>query len=249
MTTRAHEPQNLHPSLFPAILIGLLLFGACLFGAWYINRLQRNLATILSRNVAELERAQELEIRARQLRLFRIPHRTVTERLKSVAEDERGFEDVLRRSKDNVAVPPAGGGSRHVRPEEEGRLGAIEQGYRQYQADLARLRGQVARKGPITDFPSLAAAHPVRHVVEPCREWLIRNEAAMRRSAAQTERVAQRARLAMPFLGVLGPAGGLIAGYGMARGLSRSIYRLIVRDCLARVYTVSDHGFRGSRSR
>src|SRR5262249_23599132 len=37
------------------------------------------------------------------------------------------------------------------------------------------------------------------------------------------------ARLAMVVLGVLGPVSGLIGGYGIARGLSRSIYQLSVR--------------------
>ena len=36
-------------------------------------------------------------------------------------------------------------------------------------------------------------------------------------------------RLAMILLGVLGPVGGVVCGYGIARGLSRSLYRLSVR--------------------
>src|SRR5258708_7617383 len=52
----------------PAVLIGLILLGASLASVWSINRLQRNLAGILTGNVASLEAAQELEIKLRQLR-------------------------------------------------------------------------------------------------------------------------------------------------------------------------------------
>ena len=45
----------------PAVVIGLLLCVTCLVSAWYINRLQQNLANVHSQNVASLEAALELE--------------------------------------------------------------------------------------------------------------------------------------------------------------------------------------------
>ena len=42
-------------------------------------------------------------------------------------------------------------------------------------------------------------------------------------------RLSQQGRLMMILLGLLGPTGGVLAGYGFARALSRSIYRLGVR--------------------
>jgi len=44
--------------------------------------------------------------------------------------------------------------------------------------------------------------------------------------AQQNLSVSWQANAAMMLLGLAGPVGGLIMGYGMARGLSRSIYRL-----------------------
>src|SRR5271155_4121317 len=52
----------------PTVLIGLLLFTVCLVGAWFTDRSQRELTKLLSREVASLQAAQEVEIRVRQLR-------------------------------------------------------------------------------------------------------------------------------------------------------------------------------------
>jgi hypothetical protein len=51
----------------PAVLIGLVLLCACFAGAWYVSRVQTNLARVLSENVASQRAAQDLEIRLRQL--------------------------------------------------------------------------------------------------------------------------------------------------------------------------------------
>ena len=52
----------------PSVLIGLVLFAACLVSVWFTLRAQRNLTKLLSREVASLQAAQELQIRSRQLR-------------------------------------------------------------------------------------------------------------------------------------------------------------------------------------
>src|ERR1700722_11815865 len=87
----------------PTVLIGTVLFGTCMASVWSINRLQANLAQILSENVASLEAAQELEIRLRQLRFhsFLLIIDPNEERRELVQQDHAGFEramDTVRRS-------------------------------------------------------------------------------------------------------------------------------------------------------
>ena len=55
------------------------------------------------------------------------------------------------------------------------------------------------------------------------------NKEQMEATAQESLRVSWQASWAMLLLGLAGPVGGLIVGYGMARGLSRSVYRLGVR--------------------
>ena len=67
----------------PTVLIGLLLFTVCLVGAWFTDRSQRELAKLLSQEVASLQAAQELEIRVGQLRFHEFLY------LRSRSEPER----------------------------------------------------------------------------------------------------------------------------------------------------------------
>ena len=66
------NPKILLRVTAPAVVIGLLLFAACLVSVFYVTRLQANMTDILSRNVASLQAAQELEIRVRQLRFHNL---------------------------------------------------------------------------------------------------------------------------------------------------------------------------------
>src|SRR5581483_338858 len=85
----------------PAILVGLLLAGACLVSAWYIQRLQRKLSRFLSQNVASLEAALELENTARQLRYHSLLYlaRPADPSLDLIRQDEQTFELALEKAR------------------------------------------------------------------------------------------------------------------------------------------------------
>lgn len=204
----------------PAVAIGVLLFATCIVSAWYVHRLQTDLARILSENVTSQEAAQELEIRVRQLRfhsfLYLIDPSPA--RRQRIEEDHKYFEAALQRAR---ASSDADAEVQCVRQ--------IEDGYRRYQAEMEQL---LLAMPPPTSGEGLARlidAHPLRHVVEPSQELLKVNKDAMERTLLTSQKVARQARWLMALIGVVGPVSGLISGYGMARGLSRSIYQLSVR--------------------
>jgi signal transduction histidine kinase len=202
----------------PFILIGLLLFGTCLASVWFMNRLQRNLAHILTRNVASLKVAQELEINLRQLRFHSLVYvmDPSPAREKLIDEDRAGFEAALaeaqKLAKDDT---------------EKEIVREIQGGYQRYRADL--VRGVPGVGSHEADFVRWADAHPVHYLQTPCQRLLNLNMEAMKKTAEDSEQVSVWASTAMLVLGLLGPASGLIGGYGIARGLSRSIARLSVR--------------------
>jgi signal transduction histidine kinase len=248
----------------PALLIGLLLLGACLASAWYITRLQKNLANILLQNVKGVQAAQELEITLRQLRfhsfLYMIdPTPAPNDPIK---EDHQRFKKALARARELVESPASV-------PDGEKLVREIEKGFGQYQEDLEKLRTEISRTEPQVVFLEIVSKmreraarakgsidflklldelkghlltevprreyqkwfvqHPIQKVAEPCQKLLQANQEVMNATFQRSESVSQQGRLVMILIGLIGPIGGLIIGYGMARGLSQSIYRLSVR--------------------
>jgi two-component system sensor histidine kinase HydH len=204
----------------PSILIGLLLLGVCLAGAWYVNRMQNNLSSILVSHVASMQAAQQLEINVRQLRFHSFVYliNPASRLLEDIHSDEKQFEDWLRRAQE-VAFTD----------DEIKAVREIQSGYERYQDELEKLRQQVEKEGPRKDLRSLDSVHPIRHITDPCREYSRLNEEQMTHSIEESRRVSQWLNLAMLLLGIGGPLSGLLGGYGIARGLSRSLYRLSVR--------------------
>jgi len=203
----------------PSLIIGLSFFAACLISIRYIHRLQTNLAILLAENVTSLQAAQELEIRVRQLRfhnlLYLLDPRP--ERLGPIQEDQDSFESALTLARQVSQAP-----------EEQRQISAIEEGYQAYKMEQAKLRA--ATQGEALHKAYQAAdSHRVRLVVNPCQELLRLNKEKMSHVAEESQRVSHDGFMAMLFLGLAGPLGGLVVGYGVTRGFKKSIYRLSVR--------------------
>jgi signal transduction histidine kinase len=204
----------------PAVAIGLILFGACLAGAIYINRIQKDLVNIHTRNVASLQSAQELEIRVRQLRFHNLLYliEPTPERLGPIETDESRFEDALNQTRDSSTTA-----------EEKACVQEIQAGYQRYRRELEGLRQKPGGPRPVSEALLVGAAHPVNYIIEPCQHLLKLNNDVMDQTAEESQRATWRGSLAMLVLGLAGPIGGIVLGFGVARGLSRSIYRLSVR--------------------
>jgi two-component system, NtrC family, sensor histidine kinase HydH len=210
----------------PAVIIGALLLGTCLIGAWSINRLQNNRDLILSKNVRSLRKAQEMEIRLRQLHSHTFPYLIdpTPQRRTLVEEDHRQFEQALAESRQLASLP-----------EEQKLIESVESGYRRYRAELDSLSRLHSPGLSRIDLLRWADTHPVRHLLTPCEELLRVNTQAMEETARESQAVGEQSQAVLIVLGVLGPAGGLLCGFGVAWGLSRSITRLRVhlRDATA----------------
>jgi signal transduction histidine kinase len=204
----------------PAVLIGLLLFGVCVAGAWYINRLQANRASLRAQNASMMEATHGLEISVRNLRFhgFLYLVNPTADHFKPIQQDHAEFERALLLARAAAATE-----------EERDIVQEIDKGYQRYRDELDQLATQVRSGGPAMDFRQLAEAHPIRHVVDWCQELSKVNERLVEQTSAENDRNSRQASYAMLLLGILGPVSGLIIGYGMARGLSRSIYQLSVR--------------------
>lgn len=204
----------------PAIILGLLLVGTSLVSAWSIHRLQGNLASILRENVSSVQASLDLENSTRQMRYHSLLYliRPTAEGLVQIEEDEARFEGAFELAQVSANTP-----------EEEALLRKIHAGFATYQHEMEQLRADVARSGPRRDFAQLAQEHPIRHIVLPCQELGRLNLDHLERTSSDSNALSARWRTVLLLLGVAGPLGGLIAGYGITQGLTRSITKLRVR--------------------
>ena len=215
------NPKILVRVTAPAVMIGVLLLVVCLVSVGYISRLQTNLTNILSQNVASLQAAQELEIRVRQLRhhnlLFLMAPKPDDD-LKTIRTDEQRFQEALEVARQASNTD-----------KERDCVQDIDDGYKQYKKDLALQRADATPNRTPAELRLLVDSHPIGLIVEPSEALVNANKEQMAATARQSRDVSGQASWAMLVLGLAGPVGGVIAGYGVARGLSRSVYRLSVR--------------------
>jgi two-component system sensor histidine kinase HydH len=200
----------------PAVGLGLLLLAVCLVGAWQINRLQENMTHVLGRNVASLEAAQQLEIQLNRLRFYSLVYLLdpAPQSLGPIEGAEQALEGALARASDAA-----------VGDENRRLLQQIADGYHGYRDDMARLRESAHDGVRPLEVRQFVDEHPLRGVVALCERLVKINSQAMERASHDSEAVSARLSLAMLLLGLGGPAGGLLSGYGIARGLTRSFHR------------------------
>ncbi|HTU94071.1 MAG TPA: ATP-binding protein [Gemmataceae bacterium] len=207
----------------PAVVIGLLLFIACLVGAWSINHSHARLASVFTMNVTSIEAAQELEISMRKLRFhcyrYLIEPReasTSANLLALLAADDRRFRLALEEVERTAFTP-----------QEREYVSQIRAAYQHYQEQF---QAQSHRPPPHqSDYKDLAALNPVRPIVEPCERYFNFNKEQMEQTRQESERISHLLRGVMLLLGLVGPVSGLLVGWSMARGLSRSMRSLSVR--------------------
>jgi signal transduction histidine kinase len=207
----------------PAVLIGFLLFGTCVVSAWMVNHLQTNLSNILSENVTSLDAAQDLETSVHRLhfhcyRYLVDPDRAMVDQEvpAAIERDKEAFQAALVRAEYSASTS-----------EEKDYVRQIKEGYRQYQQEFERLRSEAAASR--RDYRVLADENPIHLVIDPCEKVMDLNKEMMNKTRRQGEDVSRTLRFVLLLLGLGGPVSGLIIGWGMARGLSRSIHRLSVR--------------------
>lgn len=203
----------------PALLVALAMLGISFLGIRSINHLQADRDKIVSEHVQRLEAAQDLETYMRHIRFhsFMYVMDMSPARWAKVERDQDNFEKTLGRLRESVADQ-----------QEQRAIEAIEAGYLRYRDELRE--STQSPPGPDrTAYLKWSDTHPIRYVVAPCEELLELNRQAMKVTAEESARQSDQTRSWMILLGVVGAAGGLIGGFGVAWGMSRSITRLNVR--------------------
>ena len=220
--------QMVFQVMMPALLVALAMFGMSLLGIRSINHLQADRDKIISEHITRLQYVQDLATAMRLIRLHsfiyvmelsptRDNDEKVQERRGKVEHDEVSFEAALAKLREGPT-------DEHEKPI----IQAIEAGYQKYHQDLQDAVN--APPGPDRlGYLKWYDDHRAKSVVELCDKLLELNRNAMKETAEESARSAERTQTQMILLGIVGALGGLVGGFGVAWGLSRSITRLSVR--------------------
>ncbi len=204
----------------PTVAVSVLLLILGTSGAWYVLRLQRTHSHVLDANVSSIRAAEEMEIAVRELRYELGRYRVMPDRQQLAQALEH--QEVAERWWQVAAHLPSSA-------EENDQLQKIDQG-------LDVLSQSI--ESWIEGGGELPSPDAVDHVVESVlnndvlehlHQYLDLNEVQLQQSSEQNKRMAERLALALLLLGTCGAVAGLVAGYGMARLVSRSIFQLSVR--------------------
>lgn len=221
--------QMVFQVMMPALLVALAMFGMSLLGIRSINHLLADRDKIISEHIARLQLVQDLATYMRLIRLhsFIYVQDMSPERWSKVDHDQANFESTLTKLRE---AP--------MDEQERSVLEAIESGYLAYRKSLQDAVG--SPPGPDRQsYLKWYDEHPARSVVLKCDELLDLNRKGMKEAADASAREAAESQTEMILVGLIGSAGGLVGGFGVAWGFSRSITRLNVR--LQDVHAHLDH--------
>ena len=192
----------------------LLAVGAV--AASYIVRVQNASSELLAWNVASIRAAEELEIVIRETR-YRLNQFLLTgdpNHIKEAVALRESTEQWIAEADRLAALP-----------DEQELMVQVRTGYDHFLSESKHLvNGQA---DPI-EVRHLARDILPNEVLGPARQYLDLNEQHLARSSAENQSVADRLVIGLLLLALCGAVAGLIAGYGLARGISRSILELSV---------------------
>lgn len=203
----------------PTIAVGVLVLAIDGYAGWQIHHTQRETSQALMDHVSSMRAAEDLEIRMRDVRnvlnrYLRTRDRTHLDAIPSARGD---VDTLLARARELAATS-----------EELAMLDVVERGYLHFFAEIDRLAPQAPREQALAAMGELIDSLMADEIFRPARDYVEHHRDEVAAAAAANRAWADRMGLGLLALGVCGCLAGLVAGFGIARGLSRSIVQLSV---------------------
>ena len=206
----------------PMVGVSLLLLAIGILAAWYVHRLQKTNSEVMAQDVASMLAAEDLEIKMRDVRdqlrgFLRTGDPSFLEGIPALQEKTRAELATARLSARLEA--------------ERDKIAEMERGCEAFfKAVHERAQEPIEAKSPQQLFGSLQAIDELAHsqIFEPARKYVELHRKNVNETSEQSQRWADLMGLGLLLLGTCGSAAGLLAGFGIARGISRSIVQLSV---------------------
>lgn len=201
----------------PMIAISLLLLAVGVVSAWYVHNLQKENSDLMALDVGSMLAAEDIEIKMREVRsiLNRFLRTSDASSLDSLPQLKRRTEAVLASARATAR-----------RNAELDRIAEIEQGCRRFFDEIERARASDSPESAISAL--ISDTHMDQDIFQPARSYVEYHRMVVEQSMRDSQTMAHRMGLGLLLLGICGSVAGLLAGFGIARGVSRSIVQLSV---------------------
>jgi two-component system sensor histidine kinase HydH len=201
----------------PTVLVSLMLLASCTAVAIYLHRQEASTAEAFGENVGSRDIARVLETTLRDLRLA----------LELNASEVRRASAQVGALSERVGHLIGAADAAADKPEEKRLVGDLKAAYGDY---LARWRGETGQAGATSaESPRATAVIVDERMLPACQELAEFNSRETERSEAAHRATLHWMAAGLAAVGAIGSLAGILLGYGVARGLRRSIYQLSVR--------------------
>jgi signal transduction histidine kinase len=201
----------------PSIIISLVLLALGIGGGWYVQRLQKSTAALVALDTSTIRAAEQLVfgmnairseltdylVNGKRSHLETIPEKC-SQAEHSLAEAERLVDDP-----DEIAVAKR-----------------IRDGFDRFRKAFRNLPKAADEKQSRAAVQRLIDVSLEREVLQPAKELLSMEEELVRKSGDYNQGLARWIAFFLFLIGVCGAVAGLVAGFGIARSISRSIIEL-----------------------
>jgi two-component system, NtrC family, sensor histidine kinase HydH len=214
----------------PSVVISLLLLAVGVLGGWYVHRHETDSVRLLGAHLGAIRAGEEMAINIRDIRfeLLEFARGGPASHLDRAAQLDADCVHWLEQS------------ARSAHTEEEAqRVVQVRAGF-----DVFRKAFQPLRNEPPATARTNAgrlAEGPLSHVLlEASQNYLDLTEEVVAKGSETTQQLADRVALGLLLLGTCGSVAGLVAGFGIAHTVSRSIVQLYVpiRDATGKLEEV-----------
>lgn len=201
------------------IAISLMVVAIGVIAAWNVQRQQAVNSMLIAREVEGMLAAQAVDVGMREIRhqlnqYVRRGEQRYFDRIQSLHEETAAQ---LEKAKELARTA-----------EEQELIAVVDRGYRRFWEEFQRINAPDYADDRRQALGQLVDQTLTDAILTPGQKYIDFNRQVVRRTSETSRMAADQMRQGFLLLGICGGAGGLIAGLGIARALSRSIVQLDV---------------------
>src|SRR5438874_9135983 len=200
----------------PIMAISLVPLAVGVGAAFHIHRSQKTISDALALNVTSMRSSEEIAINMRDVRTHLERFLQTRDRMELAAIPElRHDTDYWLTEAERTAVA--------VRELEL--IDEIKKSYAYFFSEYDRISREPSSEDFALRLKELNIDALTNAIITPAQEFLDFNEQQIAENSADNQHMTDQVVLGLTLLGVCGPIAGLLAGFGISRGVNRSLLR------------------------